>query len=222
MSKSKKSKSSQRWLKAHREDPYVKQAKREGLRSRSTYKLTEIQKKDDLMAPGDVVVDIGAAPGGWSEFAASCVKKGGRVIALDLLPITPFVPTKDSCTIECLQGDFNDPATIAALLSQLGDQPADLILSDIAPNSSGIRQVDQLKSMQLAEGVLALSAHILKPEGCFLIKVFQGAGFEAYLHDVRQQFKKIAIRKPSASRPHSREVYIVARGFKGEAIVRPH
>jgi len=217
MSKSKQSKSSRRWLKAHHEDPYVKKARQEGLRSRSVYKLKEIQEKDDLIKPGHTVIDIGAAPGGWSECAANCAKENGRVIALDILPIAPFSTThRNRATIESLQGDFNQPETVNRLLSLVEGRPVDVVLSDIAPNTSGIRDVDQLKTIQLVEEVLAFAIKVLQPKGCLLVKVFHGIGFDDYLNQLRQHFQRVVVRKPKASRSRSREVYLLASQLKPE------
>lgn len=202
---SKKSGSSRRWLHEHFSDPYVKQAQQFGYRSRSVYKLLEIQERDKLFRPGMHVVDLGAAPGGWAQLVSKLVGKKGRVIALDLLPIEPIE------NVEMIQGDFSDDAILEELLASMGDKQVDWVLSDMAPNMSGIDSVDQPRSMALAELALDFALPVLSPTGGFLIKVFQGEGFDSFLVAVRQNFKKVIIRKPKASRDRSREVYILAR-----------
>lgn len=198
------SKSSRRWLKEHFSDPYVKQAQQEGLRSRAAYKLKEIQERDKLFKPGMTVVDLGAAPGSWSELVVNYVGAKGRVIALDILPMEPIQG------VEFIQGDFSDEACLQTLLTTVDPLKIDWVISDLAPNMSGIDSVDQSRSIHLAELALDFALHVLKPGGGFLIKVFQGEGFDAYLRDIRQHFKKVVIRKPKASRGRSREVYILA------------
>ncbi|GAB4391641.1 MAG: 23S rRNA (uridine(2552)-2'-O)-methyltransferase RlmE [Gammaproteobacteria bacterium] len=205
-----RSKSSKRWLKEHFSDQYVKQAQASGYRARAAYKLLEIQAKDQLIRPGMRVVDLGAAPGSWSQVAAELVGEQGHVFALDILPMDGLANT----TI--IQGDFHEVETIQQLLTAMQGQLADLVLSDMAPNMSGIKVVDQPRSMYLAELALHLARQILKPRGSLLVKVFQGEGFDNLLRDMRHAFNKVATRKPSASRDRSREIYLLARGYKNE------
>lgn len=200
-----RSDSSRRWLKEHFTDPYVKKAQQEGYRSRAVYKLLEINQRDRLIKQNMTIVDLGAAPGGWSQVAAQLVKPKGKVFALDILPMDE-IPG-----VEFIQGDFSEDEAADKLLSLMADTKADVVLSDIAPNISGNDSVDIPRSIYLAELVLDFALKVLKPDGSFLIKVFQGEGFDAYLAEVKRQFKKTAIRKPKASRSRSREVYILAR-----------
>jgi 23S rRNA (uridine2552-2'-O)-methyltransferase len=206
----KRSKSSRRWLDEHFGDAYVKKAQQHGYRSRAAYKLLEIQGKNRFIRPGETVIDLGAAPGGWSQVAAELVGSQGRVIALDILPIDPIVG------VECLQGDFTEQAVFDQLLDTLGEQKAGLVLSDMAPNISGIKAVDQPRAMYLAELAVDLAQKVLVSNGDLLIKVFQGEGFDQLLSQIRVLFDKVIIRKPQASRSRSREVYILATGFKQE------
>jgi 23S rRNA (uridine2552-2'-O)-methyltransferase len=206
----KRSKSSQDWLRRHFDDPYVKEAQKAGYRSRAVFKLLEIQEKDRLLKPGQVVVDLGAAPGGWSQVAVEVVGKAGRVFALDILPMEPL----EGVTI--LQGDFTEETVYQRLLSALAGRQIDLVLSDMAPNISGMRVVDQPRAMYLAELALDFAHAALRPGGDFVTKVFQGAGFDPYLKLLRGAFAKVTVRKPKASRAESREVYLVARGYKGQ------
>jgi 23S rRNA (uridine2552-2'-O)-methyltransferase len=205
----KKSKSSRAWLKEHHTDPYVQQAQQAGYRSRAAFKLLEIQKKDKLIQPGMTVVDLGAAPGAWSVIVADLVGKQGRCIALDILPMEP-IPD-----VQFIQGDLNDEAVLKQLYQLINNTPVDLVISDIAPNMSGISAVDQLKSMALVELVLEFACSVLKSGGNLLIKVFQGAGFEELMKGLRSNFSSVAARKPHASRSRSSEVYLLAKGFKG-------
>jgi 23S rRNA (uridine2552-2'-O)-methyltransferase len=205
----KRSKSSQHWLKRHFDDQYVQQAQKAGYRSRAVFKLLEIQEKDRLIKPGQVVVDLGAAPGGWSQIAAPIVGDKGKVIALDILPMEPLEG------VTFLQGDFTEQDVYDRLMETLNGREVDLVMSDMAPNISGMRAVDQPKSMYLLELALDFAQAVLKPGGDFVAKVFQGEGFDDYLKALRANFNKVVIRKPKASRPKSREVYMVARGFKG-------
>lgn len=205
-----RSKSSHRWLQEHVNDPYVKQAQKEGYRSRASYKLIELNERDRLIRPGMLVIDLGAAPGGWSQVAARLVGEKGRVLATDILPMDAIV------NVDFIQGDFTDEAVFNQILDALGDRPVDLIISDIAPNISGIDSADQASSMYLVELALDMARRVLKPKGNFVAKVFQGVGSDAYLKDLRSSFEKVSIRKPAASRSRSREVYVVARGFKGK------
>lgn len=202
-----KSKSSRRWLKEHFEDPYVKLAQQKGYRSRATFKLLEIQEKDKLISKGMTVVDLGAAPGGWAEMAVKLVGEQGKVFALDILPMAP-IPG-----VEFIQGDFTDPEVFENLLQLVDNRQVDLVISDIAPNISGVNVVDQPRAMYLAELAAEFAKNVLKQGGAFLVKVFQGAGFEEYLKATRQEFSKVQIRKPKSSRTRSKEVYILAKGF---------
>lgn len=203
-----KSKSSQRWLQEHESDVYVQRARQDGYRSRATYKLLEINEKDRLFKPGMTVVDLGAAPGGWSQMAARLVGDKGRVIAMDILPMDGLAG------VAFLQGDFREQDVLEQLLKMIGDQGVDLVISDMAPNISGMGVVDQPRAMYLAELALDMARQVLKPGGDFLVKVFQGEGFDEHMRDVRSSFNKVITRKPKASRPRSREVYLLARGLK--------
>lgn len=202
-----RTKSSRRWLDEHFNDPYVKRAQQDGYRSRAVYKLLEIQEKDHLLRPGMTVVDLGAAPGGWSQVAAPLVGAKGRVVALDILPMDALPD------VEFIQGDFREQEVLDALLARLGDARVDLVMSDMAPNISGMKAVDQPRSMYLAELALDMALRVLAPGGDFLVKVFQGEEYDAYLREVRKRFGKVLIRKPKASRPRSREVYVLARNL---------
>ncbi|MBT8766685.1 MULTISPECIES: 23S rRNA (uridine(2552)-2'-O)-methyltransferase RlmE [Pseudomonas] len=205
----KRSKSSRRWLDEHVNDPYVKQAQKDGLRSRASYKLIELNEKDKLIRPGMLVMDLGSAPGGWSQVAGRLVGEKGRVLASDILPMDPLD------NVDFIQGDFTDDAVFQQLLDKLNGSQPDLIISDIAPNISGVAAADQASSMYLVELVLDMVRQVLKPNGNFVAKVFQGEGSDEFLKDVRTSFEKVVIRKPESSRPRSREVYLVAKGFKG-------
>ena len=200
----KRSKSSQNWLKRHFDDPYVKQAKKAGYRSRAVFKLLEIQEKKRIIKPGQVIVDLGAAPGGWAQAAVPLVGKRGAVIAVDILPIAPIEG------VVFIQGDFTEQDVHEQLLVAINRRDVDLVMSDMAPHISGLKAVDQPRAMYLAELALDFARGALKPGGDFLVKVFQGEGFDEYLKDVRGSFKKVVIRKPKASRPKSREVYLLA------------
>lgn len=199
----KRSDSSHRWLKAHHQDPFVKQAHQQGLRSRAHFKLEEIQLKTHLIQPGMRVLDLGAAPGAWSVFAAQCIGTQGALVACDLLEM------KAIPHVSIIQGDFNDLNTQAAIIKAL-QGPIDVILSDIAPNTSGIQKADQLKAMQLSEAVLAFAVTHLKMGGDLCIKVFHGVGFDAYMKQCRSYFKQVKTFKPKASRSRSAECYIWA------------
>lgn len=201
-------KSSRKWLREHVTDTYVKQARREGYRSRAAYKLLELQKRDRLFRPGMVVVDLGAAPGGWSQVTVQQVGQSGRVIALDLLAMAP-VPA-----VEFIQGDFTDPAVLQALRASVGERHVDWVISDMAPDMSGVDAVDQPRFMELAHLALEFAADILQGEGGLLIKAFQGEGFEDFLREMRTVFPSVTIRKPDASRSRSREVYLLGRSKK--------
>ncbi len=204
-----RTKSSSRWLQRHVNDPYVKQAQKDGYRSRSAYKLIELNEKDRLIRPGMRVMDLGSAPGGWSQVAGRLVGAKGRVLATDILPMDPVA------NVDFIQGDFTEESVIQQILDWLEGEKFDLIVSDIAPNLSGIDSADQASSMYLVELALDMARQVLKPGGTFVAKVFQGSGSDAYLKDLRSSFEKVSIRKPGASRPESREVYVVAKGFKG-------
>jgi 23S rRNA (uridine2552-2'-O)-methyltransferase len=203
-----KSKSSHNWLKEHFDDPYVKKAQKEGLRSRATFKLDEIDKKDKLIRPGIAVVDLGSAPGGWSDYALRKVGDKGAVVALDILDMTPLTG------VHFIQGDFREDSVLDELNTVLNGQQVDLVLSDMAPNITGVGSIDQPSSMYLVELALDFALTNLSKQGCFLVKVFQGEGFDAYLKAMRAGFNKVVTRKPDASRARSREVYLLGRGLK--------
>ena len=204
-----RSKSSSRWLKEHFSDPYWQQAQKDGYRSRATYKLKELDEKERLIKPGMVVADLGAAPGGWSQWAIERVGAQGAVVGLDLLPIHPLEGAI------FLQGDFREEAVLAELIAALDGREVDLVMSDMAPNTSGIKAVDIPRSIYLSELALDFAHQVLKPGGDLLIKVFQGEGFDDFLKDVRTFFNKVQLKKPQASRDRSVEVYVLARGYKG-------
>lgn len=200
--------SSARWKQRQARDPFVRRAQAEGWRSRAVFKLAELQTAGRLMRPGDLVVDLGAAPGAWSQFAAQTIGPRGRVIAVDLLDM-PALPG-----VEFVQGDFREEATLARLLETLGGNRVDLVLSDMAPNMSGTRAVDQPRSMYLAELALEFACRVLRPDGSFLVKLFQGEGFQQYVAAVRARFGQVRLKKPTASRSGNRETYLVARNFR--------
>lgn len=200
-----RSKSSARWLKEHFNDRYVQQAQKAGYRSRAIYKLTEIDTKDRLLKPGMTVVDLGAAPGGWSQYAASRVGDNGAVIALDKLSMDELPD------VTFIQGDFTEDIVLAQLKTVLGGRPLDLVLSDMAPNKSGIKAVDQPRAMHLAELAVDFALQELRPGGDLLIKVFQGQGFESLYKTLQHSFKRVVTRKPQASRSRSSEYYLLAR-----------
>jgi 23S rRNA (uridine2552-2'-O)-methyltransferase len=204
-----RSKSSQRWLKEHFKDPYVKRAQSEGWRSRAVFKLEELLEKDRLVRPGMVVVDLGAAPGGWSQYVRQAMGETGRVIALDILEIPPIAG------VEIIHGDFREPEALSALESSLGHDRADLVLSDMAPNMTGLAAVDRPRGMHLAELARDFAAAWLKPGGDFLVKLFQGPGFDDYVRDLRRDYRRVVLRKPKASRGRSPEVYAVAMDYRG-------
>jgi len=204
----KKSKSSKKWLKEHFDDHYVKKAQQEGYRSRAAYKLLEIQAKDKLIKPGMTIVDLGAAPGGWMQVAANLVGRKGLVIGLDILDIEPVPET------EFIHGDFTSDEVFDALNAMLAGNKVDVVLSDMAPNMSGMKAVDQPRAMYLVELALDFAKHNLKKNGTFLAKVFHGQGFEALMKDCREHFTSVKTRKPDASRGRSPEVYLLATGFK--------
>lgn len=205
-----RSKSSQRWLKEHFSDPFVKKAQAEGLRSRAAFKLEELIERDRFLKPGMVAVDLGAAPGGWSQMLRRQLGAKGRVFALDILDM-PSIPG-----VEFLCGDFREDSVLKAFEAVVGAQAVDLVLSDMAPNMSGVESVDQPRSMELAELARDFAEEHLKPGGTFLVKLFQGSGFDDYLKDLRTRYTKVTMRKPKASRPRSPEVYALATGFKAK------
>jgi len=205
----KKRSSSRAWLKEHRDDPFVQQAQKEGYRSRACYKLMELNKRDRLIKPGMTVLDLGSAPGGWSQVAAELVGHKGRVVASDILAMDNIAG------VEFLQGDFTEESVFDELLNRLGDDAVDVVLSDMAPNMSGIDAVDQPRSIYLVELAVDMAIRVLAPGGGFVSKVFQGEGFDDVLAQCRANFQKVNTRKPEASRPRSREVYLVATGFRG-------
>jgi 23S rRNA (uridine2552-2'-O)-methyltransferase len=203
---SKRSKSSRRWLQEHASDAYVKRAHKEGMRSRATYKLEELDQAERLLKPGMTIVDLGAAPGGWSQYAAKVLNGRGAVYALDILPM-------DGITgVEFIQGDFREDGPFGDLLARLAGTPVDLVMSDMAPNMSGIDAVDQPRQMHLVELALDFALKVLRPGGTFLAKVFQGAGFEELVKNTRREFTQVRMRKPPASRSRSAEMYLLATG----------
>lgn len=203
-----KSKSSNRWLEEHFSDQYVKQSQIDGYRSRASYKLLELNEKDKLIRPGMLVVDLGSAPGGWSQVAGRLVGEKGRVLASDILPMDGMEG------VDFIQGDFTDDVIFNELMARLGGAQADLVISDMAPNMSGVDAVDQPQAMGLVELALDMAKQVLKPKGAFVAKIFHGEGFDAFLKEVKGMFDKVVIRKPDASRSRSREVYVVAKGYK--------
>ncbi len=204
----KKKSSSNAWLKEHRDDLYVQKAQREGYRSRACYKLLELQAKDKLVRPGMTVVDLGSAPGGWSQVAAELVGHKGRVIASDILPMDNLAG------VEFIQGDFTEDAVFEQIVTAIGESSVDLVVSDMAPNMSGMSEVDQPRSMYLVELALDMARKVLPPGGGFVTKIFQGEGFDDLLRDARGSFGRVLTRKPQASRPRSKEVYLVAKDFR--------
>jgi 23S rRNA (uridine2552-2'-O)-methyltransferase len=204
-----RSKTSERWLKEHFDDVWVKKSREDGYRSRASYKLIELDKKDRIFRPGQVVVDLGAAPGGWSQVAAERVGDQGTVIASDILDMSPIAG------VDFVQGDFTQQSVLDELLGLLGDRRADVVISDMAPNMSGMAAVDMPTAMGLVELALDMAQQVLKPGGVFVAKVFQGEGFDALLSEMRKSFATVVSRKPDASRARSREVYQVCKGFKG-------
>ena len=202
-----KSKSSRRWLDEHFKDKYVKDISDSGYRSRASYKLLEMQKKDSFMRPGMTIVDLGAAPGGWSQIALSAVGAKGKILATDTLPMEPITG------VDFIQGDFSNEEVFDDLVLRIGDSPVDLVISDMAPNMSGISAIDQPRCIYLAELALEFARSILKPGAYFLVKVFQGEGTDAYKAHILRYFQKVKIRKPNASRARSKEFYFLAEGF---------
>ncbi len=209
-----RSKSSKSWLQEHFKDEYVQRSWKDGYRSRATYKLIEIQEKDKIIKPGQVIVDLGAAPGGWSQYAADLLRRKngaiqGKIIALDILPIDPI----DGVTF--IQGDFREQHVLNELMTTIKDDDGiDLVISDIAPNSSGMKAIDQPRSMYLVELAYDFAINNLKPSGSFLCKVFHGAGFDDLVKMARQDFNRVVVRKPKASRARSVETYLLARELK--------
>ena len=203
-----RSKSSARWLKEHFNDPYVKRAQAEGWRSRAVFKLEELIDRDRLLKPGMIIVDLGAAPGGWSQMIRERVGDAGRIVALDILPMQGI------SGVEFIEGDFRDAAVVQALETKLGGVKADLVLSDMAPNMSGVDEVDQARAMDLAELAQEFARVHLKSGGAFLTKLFQGRGFDQYLKNLRKAYERVSMRKPKASRARSPEVYALALGKK--------
>jgi 23S rRNA (uridine2552-2'-O)-methyltransferase len=203
-----RSKTSKAWMREHVNDPYVQKAKAEGYRSRAAYKLLELDRKDRLLAPGQLVVDLGAAPGSWAQVAAAKLGARGRVVAVDLLPMAPLPG------VRFVQGDFREREVLDALLAALGGEKADLVISDLAPNISGIAVSDQARAMHLAELALEFSRQCLKPGGSLVVKVFQGVGFAEFHRAMREAFAKVGSRKPEASRGRSSEMYLLGKGLK--------
>ncbi len=203
-----RSKSSKRWLAEHFDDVYVKRAQKEGWRSRSVFKLLELHEKYQLIKPGMSVVDLGCAPGGWSQLAVSLVGSNGRVVGLDILAMEPLAE------VNFIQGDFTEAEALQQLATELAGHPVDLVLSDMAPNMSGMATTDQARSMYLVELALEFAKEHLKPNGALVVKIFQGEGFDALVRETRDWFDKVLVRKPGASRPRSREVYLLATGKK--------
>jgi len=204
----KRSASSKRWLHEHRSDAYVKQARHEGYRSRAVYKLEELDRRDHLLRPGISVVDLGAAPGGWCQYLHKRLGDKATIVALDVLPMDPLPG------VTFIQGDFRESAVLEQLEAAVGSAKVDLVLSDMAPNISGVDAADQAGSVHLAELALEFAKARLKPGGALVIKLFQGEGFDEFVRNLRQNFDKVALRKPKASRPRSRENYLVARGLR--------
>ena len=204
---SRKGGSSSRWRQRQERDPYVERAVREGWRSRAVFKLEQLQAAERFLKPAMRCVDLGASPGGWSQYAARNVGPRGRVVALDLLPMAP-IPG-----VEFLLGDFTSEATLAALREALAGEPADIVMSDMAPNISGTRAVDQPRSMALAEEALLFATEVLRPGGTFVVKLFQGEGFQEFVESARNRFGRVRLIKPKASRPESREIYLLARNY---------
>lgn len=204
-----RSKTSAGWLKEHVDDVWVQRAQKEGYRSRAAYKLIELDEKDQLLRPGMTVIDLGAAPGGWCQVLAQRLGGRGRILASDILPMNPIED------VQFIQGDFTDDAVLDALLEAMGNQQADLVISDMAPNMSGMKAIDQPKAMYLVELALDLACQLLKPQGAFVAKVFQGEGSAELLQQLKQDFQRVVTRKPAASRARSSEIYLVAQGFKG-------
>lgn len=204
-----RSKSSGRWLKEHVNDPFVKQAQKDGYRSRASYKLLALNEKDKLIKPGMLVIDLGSAPGGWSQVASKLVGESGKLIASDILPMDALPD------VDFIQGDFTEESVFNQIMTVIDDRPVDVVISDMAPNISGVAVADQASSIYLIELALDMAQQVLKPNGSFIAKAFQGEGYDAFVAQVREHFQNVLIRKPEASRARSREVYVVGKGFKG-------
>lgn len=204
-----RSKSSNRWLDEHVNDPFVKQAQVDGYRSRASYKLLGINDKDKLIKPGMLVLDLGSAPGGWSQVASKLVAPKGKVIASDILPMDAMAD------VEFIQGDFTEQSVFDQIMAAVNGDPVDVVISDMAPNISGVSAADQAASMYLVELALDMACQVLKPNGSFVAKVFHGEGYDAYIKSLRDHFSSVVIRKPDASRSRSREVFVVGKGYKG-------
>ena len=200
--------SSKQWLKRHVSDPYVQKAKAQGLRSRAAFKLEEVDQRDRLLRAGAKVVDLGAAPGSWSEYAAKRVGSTGRVVAIDLLEVAP------APGVAIVRGDFLDPQAVAAVREAMGGDPADVVLCDLAPNISGIASADQARAAELVHAAIDFCVENLRPEGAFLVKVFQGEGIDPLRAEMKRSFRQLQVRKPEASRARSSEVYLLGRGFE--------
>lgn len=203
-----RSRSSQRWLNEHFSDEFVIKAQSSGYRSRAVFKLRELDEREHLFKPGMAIVDLGAAPGGWSQYVAECLGKNGKIIALDILPMEAIAQ------VTFIQGDFREEAVLEQLREALAGQPVDRVLSDMAPNMTGTRPVDQLRSMHLAELALETAREILKPGGAFVVKLFHGPDFDTYVKTCRQLFASVSVRKPRASRDRSPEVYLLGKSFR--------
>lgn len=203
-----RTKSSKRWLQEHFDDVYVKKAQAEGYRSRAVYKLIEVDQKEKLLKPGMTVIDLGAAPGGWTQYVAEQLAGRGRIIALDRLPMDSFAG------VEVLLGDFTEETVFQQLLALVPAHTVDVVLSDMAPNMSGNTTVDIIRAMNLAELAFDFAQRMLKPNGSMLLKLFHGAGFDALVKQIRADFSQVVIRKPQASRARSRETYLLARGYR--------
>lgn len=204
-----RSKSSKSWLKEHFDDPFVKRAQSEGYRSRAVYKLKELDARDALLRTGQRVIDLGAAPGGWAQYASERVGKDGLVLALDILPMTSLAG------VEVMQGDFTEQTVLDAVIARMAGHRADLVMSDMAPNISGVDVSDQARAMYLAELALDFARQVLRPGGDFIVKVFQGAGYAEFHRALRADFTRVLSRKPEASRARSKEMYLVGKGFQG-------
>lgn len=203
-----RSKTSADWLREHVEDIWVQKAQQDGYRTRASYKLIELDDKDQLIKPGMAIIDLGAAPGGWSQVVARRLNGNGVIIASDILPMNPIAD------VNFIQGDFTEESVFDELMAAVKGRPVDLVISDMAPNMSGVASIDQPGSMYLVELALDMARQVLRPGGQFVAKVFQGDGFDEYIKDVRTSFSKVMIRKPKASRPRSKEVYVVGKGFR--------
>lgn len=209
MARSTRSKSSARWLDEHVNDPFVKRAQVDGYRSRASYKLLAINDKDKLIKPGMLVMDLGSAPGGWSQVASKLVAPKGRVIASDILPMDAMAD------VEFIQGDFTEQEVFDRIMTAVDGAPVDVVISDMAPNISGVASADQASSIYLVELALDMACQVLKPKGSFIAKAFHGEGYEEFVKAVKEHFDTVVVRKPEASRARSREVYLVGKGFRG-------